>query len=484
MSITESGLFRDQCWVGGDWVGSLSGEVIGVVNPSSGEEIGSVPWLGEEEIEVAIGCAEKGLVDWRKKTARERGDVLERWSNLMLQSGEELAEILTTEQGKPYAEALAEVSYGAGFLKWFGEEGRRVYGQVIPSEVAGNRVMVMKEGVGIVGAIVPWNFPVAMITRKVGAALAAGCCVIVKPSELTPFCAFALAELGRRAGVPDGVFQVVTGDAELIGDLFCKSEKIAKISFTGSTRVGKLLLGKCSETVKRVSLELGGHAPFIVFEDADIEDAVKGAMASKYRASGQTCICANRFYVHESVVDEFCERLVIATEALRLGDGMSNGVMIGPLINEDAFAKVERHVADAVDKGGQVLCGGQISGFGGTFYEPTVIKGVCEGMLIYEEETFGPVCGITVFGDEEEVLERANDTRYGLASYFYTRDFNRIWRMSERLAYGMVGVNTGVVSAVNVPFGGVKESGLGKEGGSLGIEEYLESKYVCIGGVV
>ena len=431
----------------------------------------------------AIEAAARALPEWSKRTAKERATVLRRFAEAMIANADDLAIIMTSEQGKPLAEARGEIGYAASFLEWFAEEGKRVYGEIIPTFRADARLMVLRQPVGVAAAITPWNFPAAMITRKLGPALAAGCTFVCKPAPQTPFSALALAELGRRAGLPDGVLNIVTGDAAAIGSELTGNPLVRKFSFTGSTAVGKTLLAQCAGTVKKVSLELGGNAPFIVFEDADLEAAVQGVMASKYRNTGQTCVCANRLFVHTSVYDEFAARLVTAVSALRVGAGLSGPTDQGPLIDERALAKVEAHVADAVAQGARIASGGRRHALGGNFYEPTVLLDVTPGMRVAREETFGPVAPLIRFTDEAEVLRLANDTAAGLAAYFFTRDLARSWRVQEALEYGLIGVNTGLISTEIAPFGGVKESGLGREGSRHGIDDYTELKYVCVGGL-
>ncbi|PSJ44748.1 succinate-semialdehyde dehydrogenase (NADP(+)) [Zobellella endophytica] len=452
-----------------------------VRNPASGEVIARVARCGAAQTDEAIAAAGRALVDWRKTTAKARGVILRRWFELMMAHQDELAELMVLEQGKPLAEARGEVVYAASFLEWFGEEAKRAYGDTIPSPKRENRLWVTKEPVGVIAAITPWNFPFAMITRKVGPALAAGCTAVVKSSEETPLCANALAVLAEQAGVPPGVLNLVSGDAPAIGDAMMASPVVRKLSFTGSTRVGKLLMGKAADTVKKLSLELGGNAPFIVFDDADLDAAIAGAMASKFRNTGQTCVCVNRFLVQDGIYDAFVTRLAEAAQAMKVASGLTPGAQQGPLINPAALDKVERHVADALDKGGRLVCGGARHELGGTFYQPTVIAEANEQMMLAQEETFGPVAACFRFRDEEEAVRRANATPFGLAAYFYTGNIQRVFRVSEALESGMVGVNEGIISNEMSPFGGVKESGLGREGGQLGLEEFLETKYVNLG---
>ncbi|MDE3738671.1 NAD-dependent succinate-semialdehyde dehydrogenase [Pseudomonas resinovorans] len=474
-------LLRDGHYIDGQW---LAGAVrYAVRNPANGELITEVARGGAEETGLAIAAAEGALPAWRALTAKQRSQALRRWSELMLGNQRELAKLLSCEQGKPLAEAMGEVVYAASFLEWFAEEAKRVYGDVIPSHKNDARILVTKEPIGVVAAITPWNFPLAMVTRKVGPALAAGCTMILKPSEETPLSAFALAVLAEEAGIPAGVFNIVSGDAVAIGGALQASGVVRKLSFTGSTRTGKLLMRQAADTLKKVSLELGGNAPFIVFDDADLDAAVKGAMASKFRNTGQTCVCVNRFFVQEGVYEAFTSKLAEAVRALRVGAALEGETDQGPLINEAALTKVEQHVGDALEKGARLICGGQRHALGGTFFEPTVLGDASPEMLIASEETFGPVAACFRFKDEAEVLARANDTPYGLSAYFYSRDIGRVWRMAEGLEAGMVGINEGIISTEVAPFGGIKESGLGREGSKYGIEDYLEIKYLLMGGL-
>lgn len=481
--ITDKDLFRSRCYIDGEWVAAGNGGVLPVFNPSSGKRIGSVPKLGAAEARRAIEAAHAAFPSWRAKTAGERAAGLRRWHDLMLAAQEDLARLMTAEQGKPLAEARAEIAYAASFVEWFAEEAKRVYGDVIASPQADKRILVLKEPIGVCAAITPWNFPAAMITRKTAPALAAGCTVVLKPASATPFSALALAELADRAGIPRGVFNVVTGDATAIGTELATHSMVRKLTFTGSTETGKLLMQQCAGTVKKLSLELGGHAPFIVFDDADLDAAAEGALQSKYRNAGQTCVCANRLLVQEGVYDAFAAKLTERVRTLRVGDGMEPGVTIGPLINAEALAKVEGHVSDAVGKGARVLIGGKRHAAGGLFYEPTVLADVIPSMKITREETFGPVAPLYRFGNDAEAVAMANDTAYGLAAYFYSRDVGRIFRAAESLEYGIIGVNTGMISTEVAPFGGMKESGIGREGGKYGIDEFLEIKYLCMGGL-
>ena len=485
LPLNDASLFRQQGYVGGEWCDATGGGTVPVLDPASGLSIGDVPDMGGDETRRAIEAANAAWPAWRAKTGKERGAVLKAWHALILEHADDLALLMTAECGKPLAEAKGEVMYGASFVEWFGEEAKRVYGTTVPQHAPGKRILVQKQPIGVVGAVTPWNFPNAMITRKCAPALAVGCPVVVKPSELTPYSALALAVLAERAGVPAGVFNVVVGaDAAAIGTELCTNPIVRKIGFTGSTAVGKLLMAQSATTVKKVSLELGGNAPFIVFDDADLDLAVQGALASKFRNAGQTCVCANRILVQSGVYDAFAAKLASAAAALKQGRGMDEGVALGPLIDERAVAKAEAHVLDAVGKGAEVLTGGARSAeLGSCFFQPTVLKGATPDMRIFSEETFGPVAPLFKFDGEEEAIALANDTPYGLAAYFYTADLGRAWRVSEALEYGMVGVNEGVISTEVAPFGGVKESGLGREGSYCGIDEFVESKYVCMGGL-
>lgn len=476
-----SELLRTGHYIDGQWMNGST--TYPVRNPATGTLIVDVARGGAEETNAAIAAAERALPAWRVLTAKERSARIRRWGELMLQRQDDLARLLSTEQGKPLAEAKGEVAYAASFLEWFAEEAKRVYGDVIPSHKGDARIVVIKQAIGVVAAITPWNFPLAMVTRKVGPALAAGCTMILKPSEETPLSAFALAVLAEEAGIPAGVFNIVSGDAPAIGGAIQASGAVRKLSFTGSTRTGKLLMRQAAETLKKVSLELGGNAPFIVFDDADIDAAVRGAMASKFRNTGQTCVCVNRFYIQDGVYDAFVSRLTDAVRAMRVGNALEGETEQGPLINEAALAKVEQHVGDALEKGAKLLCGGRRHSLGGTFYEPTVLAEASPRMLIASEETFGPVAACFRFRDEPEVLGLANDTPYGLSAYFYSRDIGRVWRMAEGLEAGMVGINEGIISTEVAPFGGIKESGLGREGSRYGIEDYVEIKYLLMGGL-
>jgi succinate-semialdehyde dehydrogenase / glutarate-semialdehyde dehydrogenase len=482
-SLRDMSLFREQAFVGGRWESAPGGQTKQVVNPATGKVIGTVPNLGAAETRRAIEAAEKALPDWRARTAKERAQILRKWFDLMMANQEDLAVLMTVEQGKPLVESRGEIAYAAAFIEWFGEEGKRAYGDVIPAHGRDKRIVVLKQPIGVTAAITPWNFPAAMITRKVGPALAAGCTMVVKPSELTPYSALAMCVLAERAGVPAGVLSVVTGDSKPIGGELTSNPIVRKLSFTGSTAVGKLLMSQCASTVKKLSLELGGNAPFIVFDDADLEQAVAGAVASKYRNAGQTCVCANRIFVQGGIHDRFAARLAEVVSSMKVGNGLEQDTKIGPLIEEKAVAKVEEHVADAIAKGGKVILGGKRRDGAGSFYIPTVITGVRADMLAMREETFGPVAPLMKFDTDEEVVKLANATEFGLASYFYSRDVRRVWRVAEALESGIVGINEGIISTEVAPFGGVKESGVGREGSKYGLEEYLELKYLCFGGV-
>ena len=471
-------LFKQKCWIDGEWRGAE--ETFPVFNPSRGQQIGEVPKMGTRATQDAIEAAAKALPAWRSKTAKERSQILRRWYDLILEHIDDLAAILTTEQGKPLSEAMQEIRYGASFIEWFSEEAKRVYGDLIPSAIAGQHLLVMKQPIGVVGAITPWNFPHAMITRKCAPALAAGCTIVIKPAEATPFSAFALAELGALAGIPAGVLNILTGDPVAIGSEMTRHPLVRKITFTGSTRVGKLLMSQCASTVKKITLELGGSAPFIVFDDANLDDAVEGLIASKFRNSGQACICADRVFVQKRIYEPFLEKFTKAVRTLKMGDGFEPGVQQGPLINTAALEKVESHVKDAVSKGATIVCGGKRHPLGKTFYEPTILCNVTRQMEIMREETFGPVAPIMSFDTESEAISMANDTQYGLGSYLFSSDIDRIWRVSEALEFGMVSINGGIFSNEVAPFGGVKESGIGREGSKYGILDYLEIKYLCM----
>ena len=475
-------LLRNSCLINGEWL-TATGASIEVRNPANGDLVGSVPSFGAAETRRAIDAAQAAFHPWRAKTAAERAKILKRWFELMMENQEDLARLMTQEQGKPLVEARGEIAYAASFIEWFAEEARRIYGDVIPSPLADRRLIVLKQPIGVCAAITPWNFPAAMITRKVAPALAAGCTMVVKPAEQTPLSALALAWLGQQAGLPPGVLNVVTGEPAAIGGELTSSQKVQKLSFTGSTEVGRLLMGQCAPTIKKLSLELGGNAPFIVFDDADLDAAVAGAMASKYRNTGQTCVCTNRFLVQEAVHDAFAQKLAAAVAGLKVGYGLEEGVTQGPLIDGAGLAKVEELLADAVAQGARVLCGGKRHEKGGTFFEPTVLSGAKPSMRLAREEIFGPVAPIFSFKDEAEAIRMANDTEFGLAAYFYSRDIARAWRVGEALDYGMVGVNSGMISNEVAPFGGMKQSGLGREGSKYGIEEYLEIKYLAMAGL-
>jgi len=483
MQLQDSTLLRSQAFVDGAWIGADSGKSFPVTNPADGRSIADVPDLGVAETKRAIGAANRAWPAWRAKTGKERAGVLRAWFNLLMANADDLAAIMVTEQGKPLAEAKGEVVYGAAFVEWFAEEAKRVYGDSIPTVWADKRLFAMKEPVGVCAAITPWNFPIAMITRKIAPALAAGCTVVAKPASQTPLSALAIAELAARAGLPKGVLNVVTGGAAAIGGELTANPIVRKLSFTGSTETGKLLMRQCAGTVKKISLELGGNAPFIVFDDADLDSAIEGAIASKYRNTGQTCVCANRFLIQDGVYDEFASRLAQAVSGLKVGDGFTPGVTQGPLIDRKALEKVEAHVADAKSKGARIVIGGKRHALGGTFYEPTVLANATSEMQLAREETFGPVAPLFRFKSDDDAIHLANDTEFGLAAYFYSRDNRRIWRAAERLEYGMVGVNTGIISTEVAPFGGMKESGIGREGSKYGIEEYVEVKYVALGGL-
>ena len=481
--LNDPDLFRQQCYIAGQWADAESGATLAVTNPATGETLGTVPKMGEAETRRAVEAAARAWPSWRAKTAQERSALLRKWFDLMLENQEDLAVLMTAEQGKPLAESRGEIGYAASFIEWFAEEGKRIYGDVIPPHQADKRIVVIKEPVGVCAAITPWNFPAAMITRKAGPALAAGCPMVVKPASATPYSALALAELARRAGIPNGVFSVITGSSGAIGGELTANPLVRKLTFTGSTEVGKKLIAACAGTVKKVSMELGGNAPFIVFDDADLDAAVEGAIASKYRNTGQTCVCTNRFLVQDGVYDAFAEKLAAAVKKMTVGDGLAGDTQQGPLIDMAAVETVEAHIADALGKGARVVTGGQRHALGGTFFEPTVLAGATAAMLIAKEETFGPVAPLFRFKTEEEAIAMANDTEFGLASYFYSRDMGRIWRVAEGVEYGMVGINTGLISTTVAPFGGVKESGIGREGSRYGIEEFVEVKYLCMGGI-
>jgi succinate-semialdehyde dehydrogenase/glutarate-semialdehyde dehydrogenase len=481
--IKDKKLFRQECYVGGSWVAAEDGAVFSVTNPADGSELGTVPGFGVADTHRAIAAAEAALPGWRARTGKERSQILRRWFDLCMQNQDDLATILTLEQGKPFPEARGEIAYGSSFIEWFAEEAKRIYGDVISATSSDRRIVVIKQPIGVVAAITPWNFPNAMITRKASAALAAGCTVVIKPAESTPYSALALAELAERAGMPKGVLNIITGPPEVVGGVLTSSPVVRKLSFTGSTEVGRLLLEQCAGTIKKVSMELGGNAPFIVFADADLDRAVTGAMISKFRNGGQTCVCANRIFVEDSIYDAFTAKLQDAVRALVVGNGMSDGTTIGPLIDQNAVKKVEEHIADAVAKGAKIFHGGKRHALGGTYFEPTILLDVPTGTRLMNEETFGPVAPLTRFSSEQEVIAMSNDTEFGLAAYFYTRDLGRAWRVAEALEYGIVGINEGLISTEVAPFGGVKQSGIGREGSKYGIEDYIEVKYLCMGGI-
>lgn len=481
MQLNDPTLFRQQAFIDGQWRDALSGEVITVTNPANDQRLGSVPKMGAEETHEAIDAANRALPAWRALTAKERAAILRRWFDLIMVNQGDLARLMTLEQGKPLAEAKGEIGYAASFIEWFAEEGKRVYGDTIPGHQADKRLIVIKQPIGVTAAITPWNFPAAMITRKAGPALAAGCTMVLKPASQTPFSALALAELAQRAGIPDGVFSVVTGSAGAVGNALTSNPLVRKLSFTGSTEIGRQLMAQCAQDIKKVSLELGGNAPFIVFDDADLDKAVEGALASKFRNAGQTCVCANRLYVQEGVYDRFAEKLQQAVEKLQLGDGLQSGVTTGPLIDDKAVAKVQEHIADALAKGARIMTGGKVHELGGNFFQPTILLDVPDSAKVAKEETFGPLAPLFRFKDEADVIRQANDTEFGLAAYFYARDLSRVFRVGEALEYGIVGINTGLISNEVAPFGGVKASGLGREGSKYGIDDYLEIKYMCIG---
>ena len=481
--LKDPSLLRQQCHVDGQWIDADDGGSMPVIDPATGIPVGTAPVLRGAETRRAIEAANRAWPAWRRKTAKERSAILRKWFEAMLANADDLALILTTEQGKPLAESKGEIAIGAAYIEWFAEEAKRVYGDVIPTISNDRRLVVIKEPVGVCAAITPWNFPSSMITRKVAPALAAGCTVVIKPAEATPYSALALAELAHRAGFPPGVLNVVTGDAPAIGGEMCASPTVRKLSFTGSTEVGRILMKQVAPTVKKISLELGGNAPFVVFDDADLDAAAEGAIVAKYRNAGQTCVCTNRFFVHEKIYDAFAAKLVERVKALKVGPGTEAGVTQGPLIDAAALAKVEDHIADATAHGARVIAGGKRHELRGTFFEPTVLTGVTADMKVFREETFGPVAPLIRFSTDAEVIELANRTEYGLASYFYSRDIGRIWRVAEALEYGMVGVNTGLITTEVAPFGGVKQSGLGREGSMYGIDEFVQVKYVCFGGI-
>ena len=483
MKLADPKLFRQQAYIAGQWADADAGGTIPVNNPATDEILGTVPKMGAAETRRAIAAAAASYPAWRAKTGKERAIILRRWFDLMMANQNDLAILMTAEQGKPLAESKGEIAYAASFIEWFGEEAKRVYGDTIPSHAADKRIVVLKEPIGVTAAITPWNFPAAMITRKAGAALAAGCPMVIKPASQTPFSALALAELGERAGIPAGVLSVITGSAAEIGGEMTSNPTVRKLSFTGSTEIGKKLMVQSAATMKKLSLELGGNAPFIVFDDADLDAAVEGAIASKYRNTGQTCVCANRLLVQDKVYDRFAEMLGAAVAKLRVGNGLEGETEQGPMIDLAAVEKIEEHIADALGKGARLVSGGARHALGGTFFQPTILADVTPAMLVSREETFGPLAPLYRFKTDEEAIAMANDTEFGLASYFFSRDIGRIWRVAEALEYGMVGINTGLISTEVAPFGGMKESGLGREGSKYGLDEYVETKYLCVGGI-
>lgn len=483
LTLKDPSLWRQQAYVDGVWVDSDDGATLSVRNPATGDALGVVPRMGAVETRRAIDAADRALPAWRARTGKERAALMRRWFELIMQHQDDLAALMTAEQGKPLTESRGEIAYAASFIEWFAEESKRVYGDTIPGHAPDKRIVVLKQPIGVCAAITPWNFPAAMITRKAGPALAAGCTMVLKPASQTPYSALALCALAERAGIPPGVLSCVTGSAGAIGGEMTSNPIVRKVSFTGSTEVGKVLMAQCAATVKKTSMELGGNAPFIVFDDADLDEAVKGALISKYRNAGQTCVCANRFLVQDGVYDEFSQKLAKAVSALQVGNGVQPGVQIGPLIDENAVAKVQEHVDDALAKGARIVVGGKPHPAGSNFFTPTVLTDTRSDMLIFSEETFGPVAPLFRFKTEAEAIAMANDTEFGLASYFYGRDIARVWRVAEALEYGMVGINEGLISTELAPFGGVKESGLGREGSKYGIEDYLELKYLCMGGM-
>ena len=483
IALGEPALFRQQCYVNGGWIDAKDGATLDVNNPATGEIIGAVPALGAEETRAAIDAADAAWAGWRSRPAKERANLMRAWFDLMMAHQEDLAVLMTSEQGKPLAESRGEIAYAASFIEWFAEEGKRVYGDVINHPLPGKRIVVLKQPIGVVASITPWNFPAAMITRKCAPALAAGCSVVIRPASQTPFSALALADLAERAGIPAGVINVITGPSGPMGAELTSSPTVRKLSFTGSTEVGKLLMSQCASTVKKVSLELGGNAPFIVFDDADLDAAVAGAMASKYRNAGQTCVCANRLLVQDGIHDAFAAKMAEAVDGLKVGNGLEDGTQQGPLIDMRAVEKVEEHIADATSKGATLAAGGERHALGGSFFQPTLLTGVTTEMAVAREETFGPVAPLFRFSTEDEAIRMANDTEFGLAAYFYSRDIGRIWRVSEGLEYGIVGVNEGIISNEVAPFGGVKESGIGREGSKYGMDDFVEIKYLCMGGI-
>jgi succinate-semialdehyde dehydrogenase/glutarate-semialdehyde dehydrogenase len=483
MQLKDSKLLRQQCYIDGEWRDDAGGATVDVINPATQKKLGTVPRMGAAETRAAIEAAHAAMPAWARKTAKERAVILRRWHDLMMANQDDLGTLMTAEQGKPLAEAKGEIAYAASFIEWFAEEGKRLYGDVIPGHQPDKRILVLRQPIGVVVAITPWNFPAAMITRKAGPALAAGCTFVCKPATQTPYSALAMAELAHRAGIPKGVFNVLTGSADAIGAEMTSNPLVRKLTFTGSTAIGKKLMVQCAGTLKKVSLELGGNAPFIVFDDADLDAAVQGAIASKYRNTGQTCVCANRLLVQDGVYDKFAGMLVDAVALLKIGDGLAGVTDQGPLIDMKAVAKVEEHIADALAKGAALAAGGKRHALGGTFFQPTVLTNVKPDMMVAREETFGPIAPLFRFKSEQDAIRMANDTEFGLAAYFYTRDLARAWRVSEALEYGIVGLNTGIISTEVAPFGGMKESGIGREGSKYGIVDYTELKYVCVGGI-
>lgn len=480
-NLNNPKLWRTQAYINGQWISG--DETVEVTNPATGEVIAIIPDMGEKEAEIAVAAAYEAQKSWASKSAKERSIILRRWFDLMMENQDDLAKILTMEQGKPFAEAKGEIAYGASYIEWYAEEGKRIYGDIIPSLNQTQQILVTKEPIGVCAAITPWNFPNAMITRKAAPALAAGCTFVIRPATQTPLSALAIAELAHQAGIPAGVFNVVTGKAIEIGQVLTKDDRVKKFSFTGSTQVGRKLIAQCADTVKKVSMELGGNAPFIVFDDADIDAAVEGALISKFRNAGQTCVCANRLYVQEGIYDLFVSKFVAATEKMKIGNGLDKDVVFGPVIDSNSIKKVQEHIDDAKRNGGEVVSGGKLDQLGGLFFQPTIVKNANQSMKVAKEETFGPLAPVFKFSTEEEVLSYANDTEYGLAAYFYTRDVGRVFRMSRGLEYGMVAVNSGGLSNEAAPFGGVKQSGLGREGSKYGIEDYVEIKYTLIAGL-
>jgi len=483
MTLNDPSLFRQQCYIDGQWTDAHSAQSISVINPANGMKIGEVPNMGAAEAKAAVDAAETAFKSWRHTTAKQRAVMLRKLADLMIENQEDLAALMTLEQGKPLLESRGEIAYAASFFEWFAEEGKRMYGDVIPQHQSDRRIVVVKEPVGVCAAITPWNFPAAMITRKAGPALAAGCTIVIKPASATPFSALALCELAQRAGIPDGVINVITGSSSQIGGELTANSKVRKLTFTGSTEIGKILMRQCADTVKKISLELGGNAPFMVFDDADIDAAVDGAIQSKYRNSGQTCVCANRLLVQDGIYSEFCEKLALAVSEMKVGDGFGDNIQLGPLIDAAAVEKVEAHIHDAVGKGAKVAAGGSRHALGGNFFSPTVLTDVKTDMAVANEETFGPLAPIFRFSSDDEAVKMANDTEFGLAAYLYTRDIGRIWRVSEAIEYGIVGINTGIISTEVAPFGGMKESGIGREGSKYGLDEFVEIKYLCMAGI-